>query len=79
MFELWLVNGEEVARNIRVSLTKFVCTDFLAPNSLSLVIRISSLLLVQERELSLGSFMTCFRGKDEAGGGQSDLHVSPIF
>lgn len=35
---LGLVNGEEVTRQIRVSLARSVCTDFLAPSSPSLVI-----------------------------------------
>lgn len=56
-------NCEEVHRKIRVSLTRFVCSEILPPNSVSLVIRKSSLLLVQGGDLSQGSFMTYFREK----------------
>ena len=41
-----LANSEEVTWKIRVSLIRVVYTDFLIPNSLSLVIRMCSFLLV---------------------------------
>ena len=41
-----LANSEEVTWKIRVSLIRVVYTDFLIPNSLSLVITMCSFLLV---------------------------------
>ena len=41
-FGLGVVHGEEVTEKVRISLTRFVCTDFSAPNSPSLVTRLSS-------------------------------------
>ena len=52
---------EEVTRKRRFSLMKFVYTDFLAPNPLSLLIRMFSFLLIQRGYLAHGSFMTCFK------------------
>lgn len=46
MFALRIVNDEEVTRKVKISLRRFVCTDFLAPNTPSLVIRMSFILLV---------------------------------
>lgn len=46
---------------MRVSLTRSVCTDFLAPNSLSLVVKTSSCLLGQGEHLSQEFYEACFR------------------
>lgn len=53
--------NDETNRKIRVSLTRFVCTDLWAPKSSSFVIRMSSFLLVQGGYLSHGSFISCFQ------------------
>lgn len=55
--------NSEATRMVRVSLTSFIHTDFLASNSLSLVIRMSPFLLAQGGYLSLESFTICFREK----------------
>lgn len=70
------------SRRIRVSLTRFVGTDFLAPNFPSLVERMSSFLLVQGGYPSYGRFLTSFRedvhvgGKGERSGDLSALLFS---
>lgn len=74
---LGVANCEEVTRKIRISLTRFVCSELLAPNSLSLVIRKSSLLLVQGGDLSQESFMTCLR--EEGWVCLCDFPVSTFF
>lgn len=62
------MNGEEVIRKIRVSLIRFLCTDFLAPNYPSLVIRMSSILLVQGGYIYHRFLMTCLGMKQEGVG-----------
>lgn len=47
-------------------ITRFVYTDLLAPNSLSVVMRMSSFLLVQGEYLSHGSLFSAFRKKKES-------------
>lgn len=42
---------------------RFVCTDILAPNSPSMIKRMSSFLLVKRGYFSHGSFISCFQGK----------------
>lgn len=44
-----------------VSLIKLVCTDFSAPDSLSLVIRVPSTLLVQGGYILHGNFTSYFK------------------
>ena len=61
MLGLGIISNEEVTRKNESSLTKFACTCFLAPYSLSLVIRMSSFLLVHGGHLSCGSFTISFR------------------
>lgn len=59
-----LVNGEEVIRGKKVSLTRFIGTDSLVPKSLSLMKRMSSFHLpVQGGDLSGGSFYDLFQGR----------------
>ena len=53
MFGPEVLNGEEVTGQIRASLTRFVYTDFSAPNSPSLGIRISPFLLIQGGNLHM--------------------------
>lgn len=60
-----IANGEEVTRRMRVSIAKFVFTDLLAPNSLSLVIIMSSFLLVQGKYLSHGRLSPNFRENEQ--------------
>lgn len=60
-FGLRVVNGNEVARKIKVIFNK-VCTDFSDPNYSSLVIRMSPFLLVHVGYLSLGIFYDLFQG-----------------
>ena len=72
------INGE-VIRTIRVSLTRFVDTAFLALSSPSLLRTTSSFLLVQGEHLPSGRFMACFREEGGAGGGQSDISTSAVF
>lgn len=52
--------------------------DFLAPDSPSLVVRLSSFLLAQGGYLSYGSFMTNLREEGGGGGGQSGFLASAI-
>ena len=77
-FGLGVVNGE-VSRKIRVSLTRFVCTDFSARNSLSLVREYlpSSWALVGH--LSQEVFMTYFREGEWGQGSHNGLPASAIF
>ena len=57
-----------------------VYTVFPALNSLSLVIRMSPFLLVQEGYLSHGRFISRFQERRaREGGGQSDLSDSGVF
>ena len=58
-----VVNGDELTRKIRVSLSGFVCTDFLAPKSPSLAIR----LLGQGRCLPPGVLGSVSRKKSAGG------------
>ena len=60
-FGLGVVNSLDIPRKIKVGWRRFVCMDFLAPDSPSLVVRISSHLLLLIGYFSLGRFMTCFR------------------
>ena len=64
-FRLWVVNGEEVTREIQVSLTRFVIIAFMALNTLHLMIRMSSI-LVQGGYLSHGRLISCFQ-EDKGG------------
>lgn len=66
MFGPEVLNGEEVTGKIRASLTRFVYTDFSAPNSPSLGIRISPFLLIQGGNLHM-SFMICFKEEGQGG------------
>ena len=75
---LEVVNGEEVTMKTRVSLTSFVCTDFSAPNSPFLVVRMSPFLLVQGKYFSHGSLMICFSEKGLRGC-QNDFPDSAAF
>ena len=60
-FGLGVVNGEEVTRKKRLVFK--VCTDILAPNSPTPMIRMPSLLLVQGGDPPHRSFMAFFRGE----------------
>lgn len=66
---LWaeVVNGEEITRKIRVSLTKFVCTHFSAPNSVS-GDKDAFYPVSTGGYLSHGSFTSCFQ--EEKGGSE---------
>lgn len=55
--------GEEVTRKVRVSITSFVYAAFLAPNSLSLQMRMSSFLLVQGGYFHRGDFLLLSGGQ----------------
>lgn len=66
------LSGEGVSREVRLSLMRFVCTDFSSPSFPSLVIMMLSL-MVEGGYLSRGSFTTCFGGEGWRGWSQSDL------
>ena len=72
-FGLSVVN-DEVTRKIRVRLTRFVWTDFVAPDFLFLVIRVSSPLLAWEGTFRMGDLSSAFRAKK----GQSVLLVPAV-
>lgn len=54
-FKVGIVKGENINRKVRVSLTRFVCANFLAPSSLSLVIKMSPKLLEWSHISHMGS------------------------
>lgn len=69
-----VVNCGAETKKIRISLTRFVCIDS-QPNSLSLVIRMSTFFLGQSWHLSHGSFISGFQEEKE---GQSTLPVPAV-
>ena len=63
-----------MARKKKVRLTRFVWTDFVAPDFLFLVIRVSSPLLAWEGTFLMGDLSSAFRAKK----GQSVLLVPAV-
>lgn len=70
------VNGEEVTRKITVSLTRFVCTDFLAPNSLCVWWYECVPFSCYKRAPFTGEFISCFQ---EEKAGQSTFFYTCCF
>ena len=60
--------GEEVSGKMRVSSTRFVCTDFLTPSFPFLVLKVSAFLLAECGHLSHGSFLTYSREEGKVRG-----------
>lgn len=67
MFGLEAVNGEDLTKKIRGSLTRLICADLLVPNSPSLGLGMSPLLLIQGTCPTLGRSVTYFRKERRRG------------
>lgn len=61
---LGIVPGQEVTRKIGVKVARFICTDFLAPNSLSQVTRMYYFPPNTGRKLSYADLSFAFREED---------------
>lgn len=62
---LGIVRGQEVTRKIGVKVARFICIVFLAPNSLSQLIRMYYFLLIQGGNFHMQTYLLLSEKKNE--------------